>query len=117
MSLLHFYRSLFLTQPVFSTRMTALRFTAYTIYGITVLYWIAQITLLLRICQPIALQWDPARGGGHCGDITKQEISSAVMNMILDLSIVILPMPVLWSLRISLKKKIAVAGILSLGLL
>jgi hypothetical protein len=94
--------------------MAILRSTAYTVYAISILYWLAQITLLLRICQPIALQWNPTRGGGHCGDITKQEISSAVMNMILDLFIVIIPMPVLWSLRISLKKKIAIAGIISL---
>jgi hypothetical protein len=116
-SLLHFYRITFFSHPVPDTRTTILRIATYTIYAISVLYWLAQITLLLSICQPIALQWDPTRGGGHCGDITKQEISSAVMNMILDFSIVLLPMPMLWALRMSLKKKIAISGILSLGLL
>ncbi|PSN65033.1 hypothetical protein BS50DRAFT_49957 [Corynespora cassiicola Philippines] len=95
MSLLHFYSSIFLAHSTSSNRKGLLHYSAYTIYAVSVLYWIAQITLLLSICQPIALQWDPSRGGGHCGDITKQEISSAAMNMILDLSIVVLPMPVL----------------------
>jgi hypothetical protein len=100
-----------------SSRMRLLRSAAYSVYAIVVLYFIAHMALLLRICKPIALQWDPTRGGGHCGDITKQEISSAVMNMILDLFIVLLPMPILWNLRISTKKKVAIGGILSLGLL
>ncbi|KAF7513052.1 hypothetical protein GJ744_011318 [Endocarpon pusillum] len=117
LSLLHFYRSIFLVHSVRSQRIKLLQYSAYTIYALCVLYWIAHITLLLRICQPITLQWDPAQGSGHCGDITKEEISSSAMNMILDLSIVILPMPSLWSLRISLKKKFAINAILSLGLL
>ncbi|KAM0800493.1 hypothetical protein BDR22DRAFT_963170 [Usnea florida] len=47
---------------------------------------------------------------------TSQEIGSATVNMILDLSIVMLPLPVLWSLQMPLKREIMMSGILSLGL-
>lgn len=52
---------------------------------------------------------------GHCGGITKQEISSSAVNMILDLAIVVLPMPEIWLLQLPFKKKIAINVILSLG--
>ncbi len=69
----------------------------------------------ILICRPIALNWDKTLKG-HCGDTTSQEIASASINMVLDLSIVILPMPVLWGLQLPLRKKVWLSGVLSIGL-
>jgi hypothetical protein len=93
-----------------------LRWAAHAVYATVILYYIAHMSLLLSICQPISLQWNPANPDGHCGDIKKQEISSCAVNIILDLAIVILPMPALWTLRIPLSKKFGLIGLLSLGI-
>jgi hypothetical protein len=116
LSLLHFYLGLFYNRSVSSDRAALLRYAAYTLYAIVILYYMAHMSLLLAICQPISKQWNPANPDGHCGDLKKQEISSCAVNIILDLAIVILPMPALVSLRISLSKKIGLIGLLSLGL-
>ena len=89
---------------------------AYALYTLVVLYYIAHMSLLLAICQPISKQWNPTNPDGHCGDIKKQEISSCAVNIILDLAIVILPMPALISLQIERRKKMGLIGLLSLGL-
>lgn len=116
MSLLHFYLGIFLNRTVSSGRAMVLRYSAFLVYTVVILYYIAHISLLLAICQPISLQWNPTNPDGHCGDIKKQEISSCAVNIVLDLAIVILPMPALISLQIPLSKKLGLAGLLSLGI-
>ncbi|PVI01569.1 hypothetical protein DM02DRAFT_671131 [Periconia macrospinosa] len=115
MSLLHFYLGIFLNRNVSTGRSMILRYAAFGVYSIVILYYIAHVSLLLAICRPISLQWNPANPDGHCGDIKKQEISSCAVNIILDLAIVILPMPALLKLQIPTSKKIGLAGLLSLG--
>lgn len=44
------------------------------------------------------------------------EISSASINMVFDLAIVLLPMPTIWNLKMALRKKVLASGVLSLGL-
>ena len=71
---------------------------------------------LLR-CWPFAYAWNPTIQGGHCDDATKNYLAIGIVNMIIDFSIVILPMPILWKLQMPLEKKLAVSGILSMGLM
>ena len=69
------------------------------------------------ICRPFAYAWDKTIDGGQCGDTTKYYLAIGIVNMIIDLSIVLLPMPILWKLQMPTNKKLAVSGILMLGLL
>ncbi|KAF2240322.1 hypothetical protein BU26DRAFT_611751 [Trematosphaeria pertusa] len=50
-----------------------------------------------------------------CGGIREQEISFCAVNIVLDLAIVIPPMPALLSWHIKMSKKIGLVGLLSLG--
>ena len=68
------------------------------------------------ICRPMAMKWN-YNIRGHCGDQTLLDLLIAVLNMILDFSIVVLPMPVLWGLQMSLGKKFALSCIFGLGFL
>ena len=79
------------------------------------LFWIAYVLTGFLICHPLAFNWNKQLRG-HCGNATSQEIGPAAVNMILDLSIVMLPLPVLWSLQMPLKRKVMLSDILSLGL-
>lgn len=42
---------------------------------------------------------------------------NGVVNIVLDVSLVVLPMPILWSLRMATAKKVALSFIFGLGIL
>ena len=54
---------------------------------------------------------------GHCGDQMMLDLFIAIFNMVLDITVVILPMPVLWRLQMPKEKKAALNCIFALGLL
>ena len=92
------------------------RMVAYVLMAIVACYGIAFICVFFTNCTPLDYPWNPVPGG-HCKDVSTEEILSVSVNMVIDTAIVLLPMPVLWGLQLATRKKIAVSGILSLGLL
>ena len=84
---------------------------------INILFSIAIIASQLAICQPISLAWarDPLRSD-HCGNTKALELFTASFNLSLDITVIMLPMPVLWMLQLPMRKKIALMGMFSMGL-
>ncbi|KAJ5660211.1 hypothetical protein N7507_006662 [Penicillium longicatenatum] len=90
---------------------------AYTIGVLSAMLMAAMFLVGGLICQPIQKNWDITMQGGHCGDSTKMDLITAIINMLLDLGIVILPLPQLWKLKLSWVRKAMLSGIFGLGLL
>jgi len=60
--------------------------------------------------------WDKTiHGGGTCLDISAARMSTSIINLILDIVIIVIPLPSLWELQIKRSRKIAISAILSLG--
>ena len=57
-------------------------------------------------CIPIELSWKNVPG--HCIDLPKAGLAYGSMNVISDLFIFVLPMPMVWRLRLSRKGKLGV---------
>ncbi|KAL4899952.1 hypothetical protein BDW74DRAFT_183267 [Aspergillus multicolor] len=74
------------------------------------------LAYIVAALSPFAYNWDQTIEDGHCGDNPKFQLSTAVVNMILDFFIVILPLPVLWGLQMARKRKIMLSEVFSLGL-
>jgi len=94
------------------------RFFHYTVYvmmGFVVAFWIGLVLTGFLICRPIAFNWDKTLHG-QCGSTAGEEISFAIVNMIIDGMIVFLPMPVVWRLQMPVKKKISISCMFGLGL-
>lgn len=72
----------------------------------------------LAICRPFRYNWviGPA-ALEYCGNLKLKFLLSAIFNLILDVCILMLPMPVLWTLHMNLRKKIAVSFVFGLGIL
>lgn len=87
-----------------------LNFVYYTVY----------ICLVIFNCSPIKKGWTrriypPIKG--KCIDLHAAYTAGAVVNTASDLSIVILPQPLIWKLNLSLRKKIGLCSICLIGLL
>ena len=86
-------------------------------------FWIA-FTLLFQIstllvdifnCTPINYFWDKTVPHGHCVNIFAYFMACAAINVFTDLVILVLPMPMIWSLRIPTRQKLVLVGIFFMG--
>ncbi|KAL8795742.1 MAG: hypothetical protein Q9195_001793 [Heterodermia aff. obscurata] len=66
-------------------------------------------------CRPIRAAWDPSVAGAKCLDLNLAYISQAIMNVITDFVILLLPMPILWGLHLDRNKKLQLIGIFMTG--
>lgn len=99
---------------VFTT--PAFRWWSYAFSAVTVAYCVGYFAVFVTSCIPVDHLWNP-RPGGHCRDGRISDFSTLTINIILDLGIIILPLPTLWGLQLPTKKKIIVTVMLSFGFL
>lgn len=81
------------------------------------MFTIETVIISVFDCTPIPFFWDKTIKGGHCVDFGAMWFSHASVNIAFDLIIVILPMPVINSLKLPRRQKIALMGIFALGAL
>jgi hypothetical protein len=109
LSALDLYAKIF-QQPVFVT-ITRVVFAICAIAGV------AFIFVRALICRPVAMNWDfsLAAHGGTCGNLHTMYLSLASIDLVLDMLVVFLPMPVVWTLRMAFTRKIAISIVFGLG--
>jgi hypothetical protein len=81
------------------------------------LWCLGQILGIFLICVPIQAIWDP-RIKGRC---FKHEIVmwyvNGILHIVIDFAIIIMPLPIVWKLKLPLSQKILLSGIFGLGFL
>jgi hypothetical protein len=104
---------LWIMTRVFSPFRKAVIFI-YVFMGIMLAYYIPAVIVKIRICSPIASFWDQDIKG-TCLDEASIILADAVVSMVSDLIILLLPLPLTMSLQMPKKKKIRVIGLLGAG--
>ncbi|KAI0532707.1 hypothetical protein GGR58DRAFT_489199 [Xylaria digitata] len=84
--------------------------------GIQLSFLVASVFALCFTCVPYQKIWDFTIPG-KCIKKSELEITSATIHFASDIIILVLPQKVIWSLHMSLKKKLGVSFIFSLGVL
>lgn len=98
----------------------ALRMASMVMFVVVAMQTIAFMVVCAALCKPVWALWNPrlfATGRVKCIDFVGFFRTSAVINVITDFIIYLLPARVLWILRIPLQQKIGLTVVLSLGLL
>ena len=74
-------------------------------------------TLLVSIfgCTPVMAAWDPTEAGARCINADGFFIGNAVLNIFGDLTLLCMPMPMVWTLHLAQSKKIALTAVFLLG--
>ncbi|CAG8198056.1 unnamed protein product [Penicillium salamii] len=93
------------------------RNATYVVIALNVGYLIAFVLISIFQCRPLPgawLRWD-GEENFQCNHINAQGWAAAVINMVLDLIVMILPLRQLYHLNLSLKKKSYVICMFSLG--
>lgn len=72
------------------------------------------VLVLLMKCQPFAYNWDKSLDG-HCIDETMFYKIGTATNVVEDFLVLVLPMPVIWSLNVRLSKKLQVIAVFAIA--
>ncbi|KAH8651145.1 hypothetical protein BX600DRAFT_441586 [Xylariales sp. PMI_506] len=93
-----------------------LRIIYATIMAIIVIWTVGQTLYGILVCIPVSAIWIPSEPAS-CTTLSLQEriLMSSIGNVITDVIILALPIPVIWGLRLSKVQKWALVGLFSLG--
>lgn len=108
LSTLNLYAHLFSIHPRF-------RRACWIVAAACAIWLPCDMVACFMICQPVAFNWDPTIPGGKCGDTAVAYISMHVSNVIIDITIALLPVPVLWGLKMNTGKRVAIIFMFALG--
>ena len=106
-SILHLFIEIFWTRPI--------RIACYTLMTLATCLGTFILLSALLMCRPLAKSWD-ANIKGVCGNSQKSFLAQAIINLCVDISIVVLPIPVLWRLQMSGLRKLGIYFMFSVGI-
>ena len=92
------------------------RLFTLTVIGLVLLFCFGVLLATFLNCRPFAKTWNPLLPGS-CGSLQANVLSTSIINFVIDLSIVLLPMPMVWSLQIARSRKYTLTFIFALGVL
>lgn len=72
------------------------------------------IPLFLTNCIPLSQYWDP-KPTGWCRDTLVGDNATVAVNLVLDVLVLALPLPVLWRLQMSIRDKLTVTAMFGFG--
>lgn len=88
----------------------------YVFLGALCVYYIIAEVIKIRMCDPVPAYWLGQTGPGvKCFDQAAALIADSVISVVSDMIILIVPLPLTWSLQMSRNKKLRVMGMLSAG--
>lgn len=107
---------LIMANKVFSTKAYGnFRIWVYAGITYTFMWGLATWIVNLTTCTPIAFFYDRTIKGGTCRNQVVSGTIAAVLSLVGDIYVLVLPLPALWQLKINTRKKVAVVGIFLLG--
>ncbi|KAJ5903893.1 hypothetical protein N7504_006276 [Penicillium tannophilum] len=89
----------------------------YIFLGCLCTYYTVALIVKIRMCDPVPYYWlgSKLQGRGTCLDQTAALIADSVISLVSDIIILILPLPLTWSLQMPRNKKLRVIGLLGAG--
>ncbi|KAI2608213.1 uncharacterized protein GGS25DRAFT_265511 [Hypoxylon fragiforme] len=93
------------------------RWSCYTIAAVNSIYYTINIILECTACTPREYYWDKTIIGGTCRYSTLLSLISALVNLVFDVAILILPQGVIWRLNMSRRKRVGCSAVFVIGLL
>ena len=100
---------------VFTLRNARFKIALLVCAGLSIGVCVSQVLPTIFQCSPIAYSWNKTIVGGHCINVHVMWIVQDILFLILDIYVVVLPLPTIWKLQITRPEKIAISGVFLLG--
>lgn len=98
LAILAIYLRIFVERPY--------RAACYMVAGILTANWIGTTVAGFLMCIPFNYVWDRTIPGGHCFDINSYFRWASLANIVTDVVMLVLPLPVIWKIRTTAHIKI-----------
>ncbi|KAG8164087.1 hypothetical protein KVR01_006005 [Diaporthe batatas] len=109
-SLLDFFLSIFSIRKSF-------RLAAYTLMAMTIGYGISFTIATLASCQPFEANWDKLNNPGYkCINTSVFYVAQGAIGAALDISILLMPIPIVWSMKAKTQRKIGLTFLFTIGI-
>ncbi|KAE8384489.1 hypothetical protein BDV23DRAFT_177019 [Aspergillus alliaceus] len=92
------------------------RFTCWTWISVILAFTIGTVFSSIFQCSPVQYAFNKSVPGGTCINMTAFWYANAAFNILSDLVIIVLPVPVISNLQLPLKSKVALCGIFAVGI-
>ena len=96
-SLLLFYWRIFRTRKF--------QIGVYTVGAFLVCWFLTSILVSIFGCTPVKAAWDPTIAGARCINADNFFLGNGVLNLVGDLTILCMPMPMVWTLQLARPKE------------
>lgn len=112
---------LYLYKRIFTTLNRPFAWALYTVAALQLGWAISGFFTTVFQCWPVDILWRLEGGimsghpAGHCIDLVASLTGLAIINAVLNTAMLILPLPMIWHLQISQKRKAALSAIFVLG--
>ncbi|KAH7371737.1 hypothetical protein BKA66DRAFT_572706 [Pyrenochaeta sp. MPI-SDFR-AT-0127] len=106
--------ALFFLARIFGLHSKNFNRLLWATHGLVWAWWVGIVFATIFMCKPIAKQWNPVLEG-TCGSNNALWLGSAIPSVLIDLIILILPMPMLWRLQLRRSRKILVTTVFVCG--
>ncbi|KAM7188983.1 hypothetical protein V8F33_010317 [Rhypophila sp. PSN 637] len=96
-----------------------LYYLLHAVLWANLLFYVAMIIVQNIACTPYEFTWNRTIPGGSCKRVNTNltDLSSAIINLVVDVCILVIPQHVIWRLMMSQQKKLGVAVLFVIGLL
>ena len=91
------------------------RMALYVYGALVVMWWVASFLDTIFMCTPVQASWDKSIQNARCQNIRNAALATGVSNLILDIMILAMPLPVIWGLQASKRVKVSLTFIFLLG--
>lgn len=81
------------------------RILTFGCMAVVAMWWTANILQIFLICQPFAMNWDSTIQG-HCGNRPLTYALVGAVNILTDVTTLLLPVPTVWKLQMPLQLKL-----------
>ena len=105
---------LFFYSRVFETQQTRFRYALWFSHFLVVSWLIAIPLSTVFVCDPVEKQWKPATPG-HCHSNNVWRRESSIPSVVIDLILLLLPMPMLWRLQMTRIRRIMIVSVFACG--
>lgn len=89
----------------------------YTVLAVNLAFGASAIIANFLICRPISYRWSPNITTGTCGDEKTLDIYTAGLNLLHDIVLVVLPIPIVWRLQLASTKKVLLICTFGIGIM
>ena len=95
------------------------RFSLAIYIGAAIVFcqWLSLTLATIFQCRPVSAFWDRTVQGAECINLSRFELVSGVLNLLTDVLILCLPLPMVWGLNTTEAQKLTLTGIFLLGVL